>query len=75
MQNQLSFSFQTKKSIFPDSHGKPGSKDICQKFDGIQIMCEQGICWNVSAAYMCEFKDVLQVKPMFLELDKLGKTN
>ena len=31
------------------------------RFDGIQIMCESGICWNVSAAYMCEFKDVLQV--------------
>ena len=38
-------------------------KDICQNFDNIQIMCESGICWNVSAAYMCEFSDVLQVRP------------
>jgi hypothetical protein len=61
--------FPNKKSLLSDSHGKPGSKDICQKFDGIQIMCEQGICWNVSAAYMCEFKDVLQVKQTKKEME------
>jgi hypothetical protein len=29
-------------------------------------MCESGICWNVSAVYMCEFRDVLQVEILII---------
>ena len=43
-----------------DHDGNPGAKQTCLDFDDVVVMCEAGVCKNVSQVYDCQYESTME---------------